>query len=93
MNLIEPKFSIGKIYATAGVAAWAEDHRIDLTRYLRLHHCGEWGELEEEDKQANEDALKFGARILSAYRVGERKIWVITEADRSHTTMLFPSEY
>ncbi len=70
---MQHKFAIGKIYATAGVAAWAEDHRIDLARYLHRHHCGVWGDLDEEDKRANEDAFVHGSRIFSVYLVGERK--------------------
>lgn len=93
MNLMEPKFTLGKTYATAAVAEWAERHGIDLARYLRRHHCGDWGDLDEEDKQANEDALFNGTRIFSAYLTGGEKIYVITEADRSHTTFLFATEY
>lgn len=66
MNLMEPKFPLGKIYATAVVAAWAECQGIDLARYLHRHHCGNWGDLDKEDKQANEDALAEGTRIFSA---------------------------
>lgn len=93
MNLMEPKFTLGKTYATAAVAAWAERHGIDLARYLRRHHCGDWGDLAEEDKLANEDALSDGSRIFSYYQVHDKKIYIITEADRSHTTVLFASEY
>ena len=57
MNLMEPKFHLGKTYATAAVAAWAERQGIDLARYLRRHHCGDWGDLDEDDKRVNEDAL------------------------------------
>ena len=55
---------------------------------------GDWGELSESDRQANEHALKHDLRVLSAYtlRTGER-IWIITEGDRSVTTILLPSEY
>lgn len=62
---------------------------------LARHWAGDWGELDAEDKQANEDALKHGTRLLSAYThepTGE-KVWLITEADRKSTTFLFPSEY
>jgi len=93
MNILEPRFELGRTYATSAVSAWAEKHGIDLTRYLRRHHCGDWGDLDTEDKQANEDALEHDARIFSAYKVADRKIYVITEADRSMTTVLFASEY
>ena len=93
MNLMEPKFTLGKTYATAAVAAWAERLGIDLTRYLLRHHCGQWGDLEEDDKRANEYALTDGTRIFSAYLIEGAKIYIITEADRSHTTILFAAEY
>lgn len=93
MNLMEPKFTLGKTYATAAVAAWAERLGIDLTRYLHRHHCGQWGDLEEDDKRANDDALTDGTRIFSAYLIEGEKIYIITEAERSHTTILFATEY
>jgi hypothetical protein len=65
-----------------------------------LRHCrGDWGDLKEEDKAMNEEALISGARIFSAYaipqgfKLTEEKLWIITEADRSVTTLLFPSDY
>lgn len=93
MNLLSPRFALGRTYATAAVARWADKTGINLAGYLRRHHCGDWGDLCKEDKQANEDALAHGARILSAYLTGDRKIYVITEADRSMTTILFAEEY
>lgn len=93
MNLMEPRFELGKTYATSGVTAWAERHQIDLTRLLRRHHCGEWGDLDADDKTANEDALIHGTRIFSAYKIGTRKIYVISEHDRSMTTIMLAQEY
>lgn len=63
-------------------------------KFLRRHVTGDWGELDAEDKKANEQAVRHGMRILSAYvtTTGE-KIWLITEADRSATTLLLPDEY
>ncbi len=68
---------------------------VDLAAYLRRHHCGDWGEeLCGKDKQANEDALVNGTRLLSCYRTaGGDRIYIITEADRSMTTALLPAEY
>jgi hypothetical protein len=61
---------------------------------IRRHVTGDWGELGEEDKKENELSLKEGFRLLSAYEAeGLPKIWIITEADRSATTILFPEEY
>jgi hypothetical protein len=91
IHLMQPRFPLGKIYATPGALAL----NVDLSRYLRRHHCGDWGEeLCAEDKQANEDALKYGTRLLSCYRTpaGDR-LYIITEHDRSISTILLPEEY
>lgn len=88
-----PRFPLGRTYATAAVTRWAEQEKIDLAGYLRRHHRGDWGDLDEGDKAANEQALETGARILSCYLVGDRKIYVITEAGRSMTNVLFATEY
>jgi hypothetical protein len=64
------------------------------TELLARHAAGDWGELDAEDQRANEDALMTGARILSAYVLPSGvRIWIITEADRSATTLLMPDEY
>jgi hypothetical protein len=89
-RILEPRFSLGKTVATPAVMALG----IDLVPYMRRHHCGDWGDLCEEDKQANEDALVHGDRILSHYKLGDsRRIYIITEADRSSTCILLPEEY
>jgi hypothetical protein len=61
--------------------------------YLARHATGDWGELCAFDRQQNAVALCTGQRVLSSYPVGEGKIWIITEADRSVTTILLPEEY
>ena len=62
--------------------------------FLARHQTGDWGELCEEDKRENEFSVHNGFRILSAYRTrNDVKIWIITEADRSATTLLLPHEY
>jgi hypothetical protein len=88
------RFALGHVVMTPGVAALG----IDVNPYLARHAAGDWGELENFDKRQNEQAVKEGYRILSAYDVpladGEtERIWVITEADRSSTCLLLPSEY
>jgi len=61
---------------------------------LKRHASGDWGDLCEEDKQENELSLKQGLRLFSAYESPDLpRIWIITEADRSATTILFPGEY
>ena len=61
--------------------------------YLARHALGDWGEVPPEDARENERSLKHGWRVLSSYAVGEGKVWIITEADRSYTTILLPDEY
>ena len=90
-HLMQPRFRLGQTVATPGAMAL----QVDLVAYLRRHHCGDWGEeLCAEDKQANEDALKHGDRLLSCYRTpaGDR-LYIITEWDRSITTVMLPEEY
>ncbi len=89
-QLMQPRFPIGKVYATPGALAL----NVDLTKYLRRHHCGDWGEeLCAEDKEANEHSLKDGTRLLSRYSTPGGSIYIITEWDRSMTTILLPEEY
>jgi len=93
-GLLTPKFLIGRTVATAGAMALG----IDLVPYLRRHHCGDWGDLDNDDKQANEDALTTDLRILSKYHPTDttgkvRPIYIITEWDRSLTTIMLTSEY
>jgi hypothetical protein len=67
--------------------------RLDPSHYLARHVTGDWGDLDEHDKQANDEAVTDGSRILSAYGTGEKKLYIITEWDRSVTTILRPDEY
>jgi len=92
------KFEHGKIFLTRGVNdLLAENSNFAefVLHSLRRHIRGDWGEITHEDKQANDDAVKNGRlRIFFAYETeGLKKIWIITEADRSVTTILFPDEY
>ncbi len=87
-------FPLGQVVMTPGVAALG----IDVGPFIGRHHLGDWGELDAFDRRQNETAVREGLRILSAYDVpmndGETvRLWVITEADRSVTTALLPSEY
>jgi len=90
------KFSLGNIFSSAGVNEMMIcDHSFMqfVNRSLARHAEGDWGDLCEEDKKENELSLREGFRLLSAYKNDEHKIWIITEADRSVTTVLFPEEY
>ncbi len=86
------KFKLGQVVATPG--ALEALTREEIANVLSRHASGDWGELCKEDKQENELALKEGFRIFSVYKSGRgKKFWVITEADRSVTTVLLPEEY
>jgi hypothetical protein len=90
------KFSLGKIYSSAGVNEMMirdPSFMQFVNRSLARHVEGDWGDLCEEDKKENELSLREGFRLLSSYKNDEHKIWIITEADRSVTTVLFPEEY
>jgi hypothetical protein len=87
-------FSLGQVVATPGALAALEKAGQSPAEFLSQHVCGGWGDVPDEDKRENQLSLERGFRLLSSYRTdaGE-KIWVITEADRSATTLLLPSEY
>jgi hypothetical protein len=89
-----PRFPLGTLVATPGAVRALADAGQDPMEFIARHQAGDWGEVNDEDKQENEFSVTHGFRILSAYRTaGDVKIWVITEADRSATTILLPSEY
>ena len=86
------RFDVGRILMTRGAADTL--HADDVFDAYVRHMAGDWGDVDAEDWERNEEALTFGSRLLSAYcdRSGNR-FWIITEADRSATTILLPSEY
>lgn len=86
------KFRLGKIVSTP--SALAQLSQDDILAGIRRHQAGDWGEMDEHDRQENESALKNGFRLLSVYRFAAGvKFWLITEADRSATTVLMPEDY
>lgn len=90
------KFETGKIYMTAGISESIEKSQpfADfVARSLKRYVLGDWGELDKDDADLNDEAVKTGGRILAAYKQGDAKIWIITEYDRSCTTILYPEEY
>ncbi|MBF4481718.1 hypothetical protein [Dehalococcoides mccartyi] len=100
--VINAVFNTGQIVATRGVfnlACENPEFAQFIQKSLNRHVKGDWGDVDDEDKQTNDQALKQGTRLLSAYnddrfpKNGVASIWVITEADRSATTILFPDEY
>ena len=93
-NKPEPRFRLGRCLATPGAMAAMETAGQAPADFLDRHIRGDWGDVDADDRQANEDALASDARIFSVYHTTSRvKLWVITEADRSATTILLPSEY
>ena len=96
--VVKPLFQLGQVMITPGIrGAFSPAQILPL---LARHHKGDWGTCDKEDSQANQDALESGARILSAYMIGEQKVWIITEAettegkgDRAQTTIMLPEEY
>lgn len=92
------RFPLGQCVATPGALDALETNRTFPIALLMRHQAGDWGELSAHDRAANEAAIhpdpELCARILSAYRLGDgTKLWIITEADRSSTCILLPSEY
>ncbi|MCB0032669.1 MAG: hypothetical protein KDE51_01505 [Anaerolineales bacterium] len=89
-----PLFELGQVVATQGFLDAAFRTGTNPYEYIQRHVTGDWGQLCEEDKQMNQDGLDHAGRIFSMYHLSdETKIYVITEWDRSVTTLLLPSEY
>ncbi len=90
----ERGFPLGKIVITPGASAAFEATGEHPRHFLVRHSAGDWGELSSEDKTTNDHAFRDGDRLLSAYSLKDgTKIWIITEWDRSVTTILLPDEY
>jgi len=90
----QPAFELGQIVATPGALAALKKAGQQPGEFLTRHINRDWGDLDEEDRKENEYSLEHGFRLLSAYKTnaGDR-LWIITEADRSVTTLLLPEEY
>jgi hypothetical protein len=86
-------FPLGRVVATPGALQLLQEAGEDPLYYIARHRLGDWGDLDYYDNKENELALKHGWRIVSSYPVGEKCIWIITEADRTYTTILLPEEY
>ena len=88
------KFSLGRVVSTPGALEALAEANVPPWPYLARHQRGDWGDVPPEDAQENELSVREGFRILSAYTLPSgTKIWLITEADRSVTTLLLPAEY
>jgi hypothetical protein len=88
---VSPKFPLGRVVMTANAARRLAWHA--LKDGLRRHAEGDWGDLDPEDIHSNEAALKHGGRLLSAYGQSALRFRIITEWDRSVTTILMPEDY
>ena len=84
---------LGKVVATLGALILLSEAGKDAFSYLARHTAGDWGNLCAFDRRQNRIALRNGSRVLSSYPVGAGRVWIITEADRSVTTILLPEEY
>ncbi len=88
----KPSFSLGQLVATPNALNSIPNHEIMVA--LARHTRGDWGTLDAEDRDANENALKHGGRLFSAYHsTQDVKFWIITEWNRAVTTVLLPEDY
>lgn len=87
-----PEFRMGRLVVTAGASiALTSD---DIARAIARHANGDWGNLDEHDWKRNDESLEFGGRLFSEYLAQDgTKFWIVTECDRSVTTILLPREY
>ncbi len=86
-------FSAQQHASTPHALAYLNSINVTPSTLLDRHYSGDWSGMCIEDQEANAEALREGFRIFSAYMIEGQKIWIITEADRSVTTILLPSEY
>jgi len=90
-------FQLGKLMCTAAINTAMREPKSgfepEVREALQKYICSDWGECDKEDWRANDEALELGNRILASYTTSKGKIWIITEANRSYTTILFPSDY
>ncbi|HEY8227266.1 MAG TPA: hypothetical protein VIG25_18480 [Pyrinomonadaceae bacterium] len=88
------RFALGQTYITPAAEEALMIAGQSALEFLRCHMCGDFGELSEDDLRENDLSLKEGFRLLSTYGTAKgQKLWIITEADRSSTTILIPAEY
>jgi hypothetical protein len=93
VNIMKALFQLGAVVMTQGAKRLMEELELDPAHYLARHVTGDWGDLSADDKKENDYSVTRSLRIFSAYGTGDSKLWIITEADRSVTTILRPDEY
>lgn len=87
-------FELGRVVITTAALDFCERNQgVDIVRLLERHQKGDWGDMDRDDKKANDRAVQRGTRIISGYVFEGEKIWIITEADRSSTCILLPEDY
>jgi hypothetical protein len=93
--VIAVTFELGAVVATPGALEACGEANVSPSSLVARHAGGDWGDVPPADARENAQSLKYGWRVLSSYPLGEdgRKVWIITEADRSSTCLLLPSEY
>jgi hypothetical protein len=91
INFHMPKFPLGQTVITANAESQLDP--VDVAQALCRHARGDWGDVCEVDREENELSLRRGSRLLSVFRSGDIRFWIITEADRSVTTVLLPQDY
>jgi hypothetical protein len=90
----DSKFPLGRILATPGALEVLGECGQQASEFFSRHAAGDWGDIHPEDIGLNEQALLHGSRLMSVYQTNDgTKVWLITEADRSATTLLLPEEY
>lgn len=91
---VGPRFKLGQIFATPAAVDVMNAARVSIVDLLIRHVRGDWGDLSESDRQQNELSIEAGLRLLSSYVLPNgQTVWVITEGDRSETTLLLPGDY
>ena len=88
-----PLFKLGQVFATPGATDLLRSLALSPLHFLSRHAMGDWGQVDDHDREANRAALHDGSRLLSSYKLSQGKLWIITEADRRSTTLLLPQEY
>ena len=86
-------FPLGRVIATPGALELLDRMTANGFELLLRHQCGDWGNIPPDVAIENENSIVNGNRILSSYPLGDERIWIITEADKSSTTLLLPEEY
>jgi hypothetical protein len=88
-----PRFPLGRVVGTANALERLNALGIDPLPLLRRHITGDWGDVGPEDRALNDEALADGGRLMSVYKLPAVTVWIITEWDRSVTTILLPEDY